>query len=102
MSPRRQAKCRACGVPVVFYRSPFTRNVRTFDQTPVTSAHPLAGVKAFPVLGGTAAYRPTHLAEMLQVQRMCTDTEALAEVNDLPWHRFHECREAEAQAGEDW
>lgn len=104
MSPRRQAKCRSCGAPVVFYRSPFTANVRTFDQTPVTADHPLAGVKTFPVLGGTSAYRPAHLAEMLQVQRMCTDTEAADEVRDLPWFRLHECpqAEAEAEAGEDW
>jgi hypothetical protein len=75
----------------VFYRSPFTGNVRTFDPTPVEPSHPLAGVKAFPVLGGTAAYRPGDLVELLQVQREATETEAADEVRDMPWHLFHEC-----------
>lgn len=91
MSPRREPRCRDCQQPIVFFRSPFTGNVRTFDPIPVEPSHPLAGVKAFPVLGGTAAYRPGHLAELLQVQRHCSDTEAADEVQDLPWHVIHDC-----------
>lgn len=99
MSPRRQARCRSCDAPIVFFRSPFTANVRTFDRTPVDADHPLAGVKAFPVLGGTAAYRPAHLAEMLQVQRMCSDEAAYAEVRDMAWFLLHECPAGSASSG---
>jgi hypothetical protein len=89
---RKAPRCRDCQEPVVFFRSPFTGNVRTFDPVPVEPSHPLAGVKAFPVLGGSAAYRPAHLAEVLQVQRYCSDAEAAAEVQDLPWFLIHDCR----------
>ncbi|WP_181312492.1 hypothetical protein [Nocardioides campestrisoli] len=75
----------------MFFRSPFTSQVRTFDPKPVDSSHPLAGVTAFPVLGGTAAYRPAALADHLQVQRGCSLPEASAEVLDMPWHLLHEC-----------
>lgn len=93
MSPRRgAARCRSCKAPVLFLRSPFTSNVRTFDPTPVEPSHPLAGVKAFPVLGGTAAYKPTDLADLFQVQRQCSSADAAAEVQDVPWFRLHECQ----------
>lgn len=91
MGRRGPARCNTCSAHIVFFRSPFTGKRRTFDPAPVTGLHPLAGVKAFPVLGGTAAYRPAHLAEMLQVQRMCSDAEAADEVQDMPWHLIHEC-----------
>ena len=94
MGKRGPAKCRGCHAPVVFFRSPFTPNLRTFDPTPVTGVHPLAGVKAFPVQG-RAAYKPPHLAELLQVQRSCSDTDAAAEVQDMTWHLLHECTTAE-------
>lgn len=88
---RRLPRCRTCTRPVVFFRSPFTGKPRTFEPTPVGPSHPLAGVKAFPVLGGTAAYKPADLVELLQVQREATETEAADEVRDMPWHLFHEC-----------
>lgn len=91
MSPRKAAKCRECQAPVEFFRSPFTGNVRTFDPTPVTESHPLAGVRAFPVLGGTAAYRPADLVELLMVQRHATETEVADEIRDMPWHLLHDC-----------
>ena len=95
MGRRGPARCNSCGDHVVFFRSPFTSKPRTFDAKPVEPSHPLAGVKAFPVLGGTAAYRPAHLAELLQVQRMCSDAEAADEVQDMPWHLIHECSTTE-------
>lgn len=95
MGRRGPARCNACSAPVVFFRSPFTGKTRTFEAKPVEPSHPLAGVKAFPVLGGSAAYRPAHLAEVLQVQRMCSDAEAAAEVQDMPWHLLHECQDVE-------
>lgn len=102
MGRRGPARCNTCSAPVVFFRSPFTGKQRTFDPAPVEPSHPLAGVKAFPILGGTAAYRPAHLAEMLQVQRMCSDAEAAAEVQDMPWHLVHECAgQADVQGGGD-
>lgn len=88
---RKAPRCRVCQQPVTFFRSPFTGNVRTFDPVPVDESHPLAGVKAFPVLGGTAAYRPGELTELLQVQREVTASEAADEVRDMPWHLIHEC-----------
>ncbi|SDC45232.1 hypothetical protein [Nocardioides lianchengensis] len=87
--PRGPAKCRTCRRPVVFLRSPFTGNVRTFDPTPVDGHHPLA-VNAFPVMGRTA-YKVVDLVELIQVQRQCSDVEADAEVRDMPWHVPHEC-----------
>lgn len=101
MGRRGPARCNGCGAHVVFFRSPFTGKTRTFEATPVEPSHPLAGVKAFPVLGGTAAYRPAHLAEMLQVQRMCSDAEAADEVRDMPWHLIHECHPADVDGGDE-
>lgn len=86
----RVVRCRSCQAPVVFFRSPFTRNVRTFDPDPVDGTHVLAGVRAFPVTG-VKAHRPAHLAEQIQVQRHCTDEQAMDEVRDMPWHLLHEC-----------
>lgn len=100
MARRGPARCKDCRAHVVFYRSPFTGKVRTFEAKPVEPSHPLAGVKAFPVLGGTAAYRPAHLAEMLQVQRMCSDAEAADEVRDMPWYLIHDCHGDEQGAGD--
>ena len=91
MGRRGPARCNTCKAPVVFYRSPFTGKVRTFEAKPVEPSHPLAGVKAFPVLGGTAAYKPAELVELLQVQRQCSDAEASNEVRDMPWHLIHDC-----------
>ena len=91
MSPRRGAKCRDCDAPIVFFRAPNSPKTCPFDPTPVEPSHPLAGIKAFPVLGGSAAYRPAHLAELLQVQRQSTIAAAEAEVQDLPWHLIHTC-----------
>lgn len=89
MMPSRVARCRTCHDPVVFFRSPFTGNVRTFDPKPVDGHHDLA-VKAFPVLG-RAAYKFAPLVELIQIQRECSDTEAEAEVRDMPWHFIHDC-----------
>lgn len=86
----RLARCRGCKKPVEFFYSPFTENVRTFDPTPVAASHPLAGVKAFPVLS-RHAYRPADLVVVLQHQRSCSDVEARAEISDMPWHLLHEC-----------
>ncbi len=96
MSSRRRgpARCRSCQHPVVFFRSPFTLNVRTFDPKPVTSGHPLAGVKAFPVLG-RAAFKPADLADLFQQQRQTSLTEAEKEVADSPWFVLHECPDTE-------
>lgn len=91
MARRGPARCNTCTAHVVFFRSPFTGKVRTFDAKPVEPSHPLAGVKAFPVLGGTAAYKPADLVELLQVQRQTSDADAAAEVQDMPWHVIHEC-----------
>lgn len=88
---RRPARCRTCHRPVAFFRSPFTNQVRTFDPADVGPRHPLAGVRAFPVLGGTAAYKPADLTEVLMVQRHATATEAAEEVRDMPWHLLHQC-----------
>lgn len=89
--PRRgPARCNGCGAHVVFYRSPFTGKPRTFDPAPVTNGHPLAGVKAFPVLGA-GAYKQAELVEVLQVQRECSEVEAAEEIADMPWHVIHEC-----------
>lgn len=90
----------------MFLGSPFTGKRRTFDPTPVTDEHPLAGIKAFPVLGGTRAYKPAELVEHLMVQRQCSDVEAAAEVRDMPWHVVHECHPADnpdhpSQDGDD-
>lgn len=51
---------------------------------------PRAGVRAFPVLS-RRAYRPAELAEVLQVQRECSLSEAEDEIQDLPWHVIHDC-----------
>lgn len=91
MGRRGPARCNGCRAHVVFYRSPFTGKVRTFEAKPVEPSHPLAGVKAFPVLGGTAAYKPADLVEHLMVQRQCSEVEAADEVRDVPWHLLHEC-----------
>lgn len=99
MSPRRgPARCNSCQAQVVFFRSPFTSRPRTFDPKPVEPSHALAGVKAFPVLGGTAAYQVDELVQLLQVQRSCTRHEAEVEVWDLPWHRLHQCDRAATPA----
>lgn len=90
-SRRGPTRCRTCRQPVVFFRSPFAGNPCPFEPTPVEPSHPLAGVKAFPVLGGTHAYRPGDLTDLLQVQREVTQTEAADEVRDMPWHLIHEC-----------
>jgi hypothetical protein len=87
---RRGPRCRDCDAPVIFLRSPFTGNYRTFEAIPVEPSHPLAGVRAFPVLSRTA-YRPADLAEQLQIQRQCSRSEAEDEVQDMPWHLIHEC-----------
>lgn len=75
---------------MIFLFSPFTAALRTFDPRPVEPSHPLAGVKAFPVLS-KRAYRPSELVELLQVQRECTAADAQDEIQDLPWHLIHEC-----------
>lgn len=87
---RGPARCRDCGLPVIFLFSPFTAALRTFDPTPVEPSHPLAGVKAFPVLS-RRAYRPAELVEHLQVLRECSLGDAQDETQDLPWHLIHEC-----------
>lgn len=87
---RGPARCRGCDAPVIFLFSPFTSSLRTFDPTPVEPSHPLAGVKAFPVLS-RRAFRPADLVEHLQVLRECTSSEARDEIQDLPWHLIHEC-----------
>lgn len=91
MSRREPARCRACRRPVVFFRSPFTTGVRTFEPDPVTTSHPGAGVIAFPVLGGTAAFKRSDLRRRLITQRGCSPKEADEEINDMPWHKFHTC-----------
>lgn len=91
MSPGRVPHCNGCGARIVFFKAPSSPKLCPFDPTPVTAAHPLAGVRAFPVLGGAKAYRPSHLTELLQVQRSCTDAAAAEEVRDLPWHLIHDC-----------
>ena len=101
MGRRGPARCNTCKAPVVFYRSPFTGRPRTFEAKPVEPSHPLAGVKAFPVLGGTHAYRPAAVMEVLQLQNQCSDAEAAAEVQDLPWFLIHECPPTDRKAGEE-
>lgn len=95
MGRRGPVRCNGCGAHVVFFGSPFTGKRRTFDPTSVDDTHPLAGVKAFPVLGGTRAYKQADLVELLQVQRRCSDVEAADEVRDMPWHVVHECPPAD-------
>lgn len=88
---RKQPRCRDCGQPVTWFRSPFAGNPCPFDPTPVEPSHPLAGVKAFPVSGGTHAHKPNELAAHLMVRREITQTEAENEVRDMPWHLIHTC-----------
>ena len=83
------ARCRSCDRPVIFLRSPFTSNVRTFDPTELdgrTTSNP----NAYPVLG-RAAYRVTELAALLQVQRGASLGAVEDEIRDLPWHQLHTC-----------
>lgn len=90
MSRRRgPARCRDCGTPVVFLRSPFTGSMRPFNPTPVDGRDPLA-VTAYPVLG-RAAFKYADLVEHIQIQRGCSDTEAADEVRDMPWRFIHDC-----------
>lgn len=96
MGRRGTARCNNCSAHIVFFRSPFTGRVRAFDAKPVEPSHPLAGVKAFPILGGTAAYKAADLVDLLQVQRQTSDADAAAEVQDMPWHLFHECPELDS------
>ena len=84
------SRCRTCREEIDFFRSPFTGNVRAFDIAPVDPTHPLAGVRAFPVLG-RAAYKQADLVEVVQVQRGCSDVEAADEIRDMPWHLLHDC-----------
>lgn len=90
MGRRGPARCRKCRTPIAFFRSPFTDSPRAFELQPVDATHPLAGVKAFPVHNGVKAYRPHHLAELIQVRQHCSDEDAMAEVRDMPWHLLHE------------
>ena len=76
--------------PIAFFFSPFTGSLRTFDPKPVEPSHPLAGVKAFPVLS-RRAFRPADLVDHLQVLRECSTSDAQDEIQDLPWHLIHEC-----------
>lgn len=95
----RLPRCRTCLRPIAFFRSPFTGKVRTFDPVPVDGHHQLAGVKAFPVQG-MAAHKPADLAELIQVQRACSEVEAAAEVRDMAWHLLHECTDPTDQPTE--
>lgn len=88
---RKTPRCRGCQQPVVFFRSPFAGNPCPFDPTPVEPSHPLAGVKAFPVLGGTQAYRSGDLAAVIQTRDEITQSAAEAEVQDMPWFLIHTC-----------
>ena len=89
MATRAPARCRQCTRPVVFFRSPFTSKIRTFEPKPIDGRHDLA-VTAFPVLG-RSAYKFAVLVDLIQVQRECTADEAEAEVRDMPWHFPHDC-----------
>ena len=84
------ARGRGCDAPVVFFRSPFTGNPRTFDPKPVEPSDPRAGATAFPIFSGRA-HRPGDLVDVLMPLRECTASEAEAEIQDLPWHLIHEC-----------
>lgn len=83
------AKCRGCRAPIVFFKHHSSPKFAPFDAKPLDGHHPNLA-NAYPVQG-TSAYRPTHLAEQFQVQRACSDAQALAEVRDVPWYRLHNC-----------
>ena len=87
MSPNLP-RCRDCDARITFLGSPFTGNKRAFDATPV-DGRDQAGL-GYPVLSGRA-YVVRELAELLMVQRECTEVEALEEVRDMPHYRLHEC-----------
>lgn len=92
MTPKKARgpiRCHTCGAPLVFFKHPNSPKKAPFDATPIDGHHPNTA-KAYPVMGASA-YRPTHLAEQLQVQRACTNVEAMAEVRDMPWHHIHSC-----------
>jgi len=97
MSPRRKrlgARCRSCGAPVVFFRSPFTSNVRTFDPEVLEASHPLTGVKVFPVLV-KAAMRPGDLVALLRERHGLTQIQAETEAAAHPHYRLHDCEPTE-------
>lgn len=91
MSSRRQvpARCRNCKAPVVFFRSPFTSNVRAFNPKPVDMRTPLVDA-AYPVLG-RQAYKFADVVDELTALRRCSTAEAEEEAQDLPWHTLHAC-----------
>lgn len=86
---RNAKRCRRrdCNAEIVFFRSPFTGNLRAFVAAP-RDGHDPGG--AFPVWGRTA-YKFPVLVELIQVQRECSDVEAASEVRDMPWHSIHDC-----------
>lgn len=86
---RGPARCRDCGAQLVFFKHHSSPKKAPFDITPIDGHH-LNLANAYPVMG-QSSYRPTHLAEQLQVQRHCSDEEAMAEVRDLQWFRIHQC-----------
>ncbi len=90
MTSGRASRCKrdGCGAEIVFFRSPYTGNLRAFDARPLDGRDP--GMDAFPVLGRTA-YKFPVLVELIQVQRQGADVEAEREVRDMPWHALHNC-----------
>jgi hypothetical protein len=83
------ARCRSCKAPVVFFRSPFTGNVRAFNPKPIDMRTPLVEA-AYPVLN-RRAYKLHDVIEELVVVRRCSTAEAEEEARDLPWHTLHAC-----------
>lgn len=92
MSPRRQAKCRSCHKPIVFFRRAGDGKVVPFDEAPVTWSHPLAGVEVFPIWG-LRAWKVPQLVEQLQGLHEITSTEAEQQARDMPYHQLHRCEE---------
>lgn len=92
--------CHDCRLPVVFFRSPFTGQLRTFNPKPVDMRQQLAG--AYPVYAGRA-WKLADLVEEPMVIRRCSHEEARAEATDLPWHTLHACpgREPAGEFGGD-
>ena len=84
-------RCRSCNLPVAFFRSPFTGNMRAFNPKPVDMRTPLVDA-AYPVFGGQA-YKLADVVDLLLVARRCSRAEAEDEARDLPWHTLHACPE---------
>lgn len=102
MSRRRARRgpptCRDYHRPVMWLRWAHSGHWRTFDPRPVPANGGQHAI-AYPVEGGTHAWRFRDLVEDLRVRRQCSELEAEGEAHDMPWHTPHTCpTDTEGQA----